>query len=724
MNRNRQRQRGMALLLVLLTLVIIAGAAGIVLQRVNVAKQRSDAAVDEARLDELCKAAIDIGVQRLWNGYITGNGNTTGNLASYRVFINNVAANNEDLNGNRVQDAGEPDADGNGVFAIGAPTVFIDAANAQSLPGSGRITGLSVSRTDDLTGTLLTLQATAQVGVRTRTVTQTVRVSGQLFRGFEYCVLANNINCIICHAEFQPIDLAMNQNKDLYGSFDRIKVGALESLMVRTGKDAFAANSTVAGTTYTRGTVYDQDARALSAANLASSTFDANAFSNLNGKLTQGNSGHLTNTNLINATFNANGELNQFANLYLNYPTNSKAMTDGEMPTSFPAPFSDDNGNRVVDVAEFDKVTKAASGSITGGTAYGVPSGQVYTGTALPNSSNAAQADVADGKYSGNLILTGTAANPISIDGKIAIDGDLVISGKVKGWGQIQVKGNVYVVGDTTYADAPGQFGMAADGTRNGMALVAGGNILIGDYLTRSGLDKKSQSGVLDEYQIEVNVRNKVTGGDKKDIGYFGANVSDPGFTANGESQTSFTTSELMQFNQMEYTKAQKDPKYKPRYYRIRPSQPIYRNTGADQCAFYYTDTGIRTIATNSSTTILNLSPTNSWLSETQLREIWWNDEMSRPSSSRPFQVDGLLYSNNAIFALVRSNIRHRSNAFGELVLRGSMVCPDLGILAPGGNDSVSRVALQFLYDRRVNNFFQIEDTTQASFTRLVYRDN
>lgn len=721
MRASRQGREGMALILVILAVIVILGAITLVATRVQTAKLRTDRAVTQARLEETCKAGVDIAIARLWYDYVVGNGNTTGNLASYRVFINTLVPNNEDLNGNGTKDAGESDSNGNGTFESNPAGVdFIREIDNRTLGTGEQIVRVNVTRTDDIAGSFFTIASTGRVGNQTQTSTQTVRVSGQLFTGFEYCILANNVNCILCHARFQPLDLATNTDTSLYGTFDRIKVGSLQSLMVRTGSDAFAANSIVAGTTYSRGSVYDQNANPITATGLANSTFDAFKFSTTNGKITQNSSGVMTKVNVANASKNSDGDLNQFANLYLNYPNTKSAMTDGELPTSFPAPFNDENGNRLVDDSEFNAIMNAAEGSVTGGTVFGVASGSTYTGTGLPSASNSALSDLADGTYDGNLILTGTEANPIVIDGKIAVNGDLVLAGKVKGWGQIQVRGNAYVVGDTTYADAPGEFGQAADGTKNGMALVAGGNIIMGDYLTRTGLDKSGTSSVLSEYQAETRTKNKVvaTG---KDVGYYGAKISDPGFYTSSEPLTSFTTSELMQFNQFEYEKAVANSSYKPRYYRIRPSQPIYRNTGEDQCAFYYTDSGIKTVTTDSSTSILDLSPKNYWISEAQLRDIWWADEQTRPSSGRDFKFDGLLYSNNAIFTIVRSYTRHKSNTFGRMTIRGSIVCPDLGVLVPGKDDTTSRTALQMFYDRRVKSFFQIEDTTQASFRRLVY---
>lgn len=84
---------------------------------------------------------------------------------------------------------------------------------------------------------------------------------------------------------------------------------------------------------------------------------------------------------------------------------------------------------------------------------------------------------------------------PLCLNGEIAVNGDLILQGKVKGWGQFFVKETPIRPGDVTYADAPGKFGEAADGTRNGLALVSGGNILMGDYLTVRGKNYSNDTG-------------------------------------------------------------------------------------------------------------------------------------------------------------------------------------------------------------------------------------
>jgi hypothetical protein len=55
----------------------------------------------------------------------------------------------------------------------------------------------------------------------------------------------------------------------------------------------------------------------------------------------------------------------------------------------------------------------------------------------------------------GNLVLVGTATNPIEINGTVVIRGDVIITGVVTGQGVIYAGGNVYVADDITYANPP-----------------------------------------------------------------------------------------------------------------------------------------------------------------------------------------------------------------------------------------------------------------------------
>lgn len=743
-------ERGMALLLVLLTAIVIVGAVALVVGRVHVAKQRADAAVISAELDEACKGAVDFAVERIWHRYLIGNGNTTGNLASYRVFINGVVDNNEDINRNGTRDDNEGDANGNGDFETADALTLASAEEPLTLGSGCRITNLTIDRFDDVTGTNMTIRATASKGGQSRTALQTIRVAGQLFQGFEYGILANNINCVLCHADFLNLDLRRNTDPGKFNTFDRIKIAALESLLIRESE----ADSRVAGTVYTRGRVYNNNGAELGASSIERSSFDAFRFSTDNGKLAQNDSGGLEQVGLVNAGTTAEGDLEQFANLYMDYPTDHDAMTDGNLPQSFPAPFPDDDGDRYVGDDEFERIMNSADGyisfemdpdagdgSIQGGVAYGVPAGSAYSGTGLPTSSNDALAALSSsGYYDGNLILVGTQDDPIVIDKKVAVNGDLVIKGPVKGWGQLLVRGNTYVVGDVTYADAEGTFGQAADGSKNGFALTSGGSVMIGDYTTIRAKNnmKKGPPDYIDPYvwqghftRVDAESYNqKMSNGKYTKVGYFDPGVVDAGWPQGAEAQYSFTTSELMLFNRMEHLRALEDPNYTPRYYRLRENAPIYEyitedvtNSALLEHSVCYGVPGIEVIEDTEGAAIHNLNPADYWMTEDQLRRIWWNDEAERRAKGgrQPWRFDGLLYSNNCIFSVIRSQGRHKSACYGTLLVRGSIVCADLGVLMID-TSYTSTTGLTLDYDKRVSDFLRVEDTTAVEFRRIAFR--
>ena len=835
MDTRRKQQEGMALILALLAIITILGAMALVMGSVQNSARDTDRAVNEVLLGEACQAGIDMAVERVWHAYLVGRGNTTGNLASYRVFIDTLVLNNEDLNRNGIKDGNERDFNGNGTFEINAQMTNHSPTEApllintvQHLSSGARIKSVAIDRVDDVTGVMLTLRATAEIGpeddptkTQRRTAMQTIRISGAHFAGFQFAVLANNINCILCHAQFMPLDQVRNTDPTQYGTFDRIKIAALESLLIRASE----ADSKVGGSTYTRGRVYNKDGSLLNAAGIASSQLKGWRFSNQNGKLTQDPStGAMSEVSLANAATNSKGLLNQFANLYLNYPTASDQMTDGELPLKFPSPFPDDNGDRLVNPAEFAKYVNSANGTInfelpanqvggaiTAGVAYGVPAGQTYTGTGLPTASDAATLDQlrTEGSYTGNLILVGTDYDPIVINNKVAVDGDVVIKGKIKGRGQLLVSGNVYVMGDVTYADAPDKFGEAADvdKTENAFALEAGGNIMMGDYLTiraknnytatKTATNKYDDKVDTDVWQgqftrVDTSTANAtMSSGKTTPVGYFDSGVVDAGaaqgtnytwsYTSGSakhtvyqqqEGMTSFTSSELMLFNRMErqkwappgnadYNANYYIPNYKPRYYELRDGAPIYQykvtsSTSSDlkEHVVNYLSPGVETLSLNpadsnyigANATVLSVSPKNNWISENTLRKIWYADEQWRQSvvvnqkkdatdedpDRVPWRFDGLLYTNNSIFGIVRGWNRHKSKAHGMFIVRGGIVCSDLGMLvADNGSEAEYKAdgtvdpyycGLRFYYDKRVDAFLNVEDPTQVEFARLAYQ--
>jgi hypothetical protein len=508
----------------------------------------------------------------------------------------------------------------------------------------------------------------------------------------------------------------------------------------------------VAGSVYTRGRVYQPNGSEYTAAGLASTGFDAYAFSSEDGKITQSATGGMTTTNLANAAKNSDGELLQFANLYMEYPEDAEAQTDGPLPGTFPAPYPDEDGDRVVDDSEFEVIVNTANGSIdfelgvedpsgaiTNGVAYGIPKGGVFTGTTLPESSNSALSALStDGYYEGNLILVGTDDDPIKIQNTVAIDGDLVIKGPVEGEGKLLVRGNTYIIGDVTYKDAPGEFGVNESGETNAFALVSGGSVMMGDYTTIRGVNHTSYNN--DKYptwsQYSIHTRDKNRSNNVTRLsstqtlkwGYFDPWSTDSNQKVTGKPghQFSFTMSELQLFNQLELEKAVADSNYTPRFYGLRESQPnnIWLYDAADEHAVHYNDAGVKLLSDylvqkGYPLDILNraayhyLNPEGNWMSEDQLRQFWYNDEMSRPSSGRDFKFDGLLYSNNSIFNIVRSMERHYSNTKGKMTIRGGVIAADLGMFIPGG--------LKLHYDPRVERFLNVADTEQVVFARAAF---
>jgi len=192
-------------------------------------------------------------------------------------------------------------------------------------------------------------------------------------------------------------------------------------------------------------------------------------------------------------------------------------------------------------------------------------------------------------------------------------------------------------------------------------------------------------------------------------------------------------------------------PNYTPRYYRLRDGAPIYQykvtgstSTDLKEHAVNYLSPGVEVIPESDlgGATVLSLSPKGGWISEDTLRHIWFNDEAYRRSAAcpklpegstrAPWRFDGLLYSNNCIFGVVRGNTRHKSACWGAMIVRGSIVCADLGMLVadndhteeylPGGNPDPLYSGLRLYYDKRGDAFLNVEDPTQVEFARLAYQ--
>lgn len=762
--KNRHSERGMAMVLTMIMIVIVLGAVLLVSRQAITAKTQTDIAHNQYQLEEACKAGIDTAIERVWNRYIASSttdktAGVAGNYATYLNFINGVVAKNA------------------------APVYLVSPSNPLVLDETRgiRVNSVTLARTDNINGFNLMINATAQVGTQSRTAQQSVMVGGSPFVGFDYAVLANNISCILCHAEFTNVFLDTNTVAANRETFDRVKLASLENLMYRPSSDI--ADSNVAGTIYTRGNVINSYTRAaMSNAEitninaLASYPFyppgDPKEYKikQPTGSLNT----MLSHEALSVAGVDGAGLPVKGGKMYKSYPTEVKKMADGLLPELFPAPFPDANENKVVDTSEFHTISDLLEGSVTGGVAFGVAAGGTYTGPSFPTASNGAAGDLASsGQYLGNLILTGTAANPIQLNGQIAVEGDLMLRGVVKGTGQLFVKGNTYIGGDVTYANgvvnSKETYGVAQDGTKNALAVITGGSVVMGDYQTIRGVNPSNDTAntPTSSYSIQTRLANKtasVTVNTTTETMRYGYKDTDPAtgllLTTDGNGivpsrgasqQASFTQSELMLFNNLEMAKAIASSAYKPRFYGLDGLLPadrdkiyLYDNASSEH-AIRYDEGGVNATTGGSSTVVLTLEnyltkkgitgdkatqirngarlflrPDQAWLPDSVLRQMWWDDEQSRTAKGQIYKFDGLLYSNNSIFTIARSFVRHGSNSEGKMRIRGAIICPDIGVLA-AGTSAIGNKSLQLQYDSRVKDFWAPQDRTTVTFTRRVY---
>lgn len=84
------------------------------------------------------------------------------------------------------------------------------------------------------------------------------------------------------------------------------------------------------------------------------------------------------------------------------------------------------------------------------------------------------------------LVLEGTAANPIVLNGPVVVSNDVVIKGVVTGQGTIYSQRNIHIVGNITYKNPPNWSGKTAAAnngnvTKDLLGLAAKGNIVMGD---------------------------------------------------------------------------------------------------------------------------------------------------------------------------------------------------------------------------------------------------
>ena len=747
---------------------------------------------EEFRISSAVESVASLSMERMWTNYVSGNGGASGDIATFRNYLTGVG----------VADAGPG----------GPPSIHqgLDLVAFLDLPGQAgqerfndvNIDAARLVRRDvgDSTQLYLTVQASTTRGedivnpVLNRAVQQAFTVEPAEFAGFEYALLANNVNCIFCHANVDSADRYWGTG--VTGEYDHVKVGTLQTLVVRHDADGiggplndFDADSYIAGMLIFRGDPLFDNGNSIHDGDWGNLSLQGYEFDAL-GQI-------LEDYGLQVTPFDESAALQ---NLFPDYPTEYAAMAElagGLLPLHFPPPFPDDGGidrvtglpdpsaaaNRVIDDIEFDRVAGEAYGEITAGIISLLDPGQVISTPmdyanavgAVDQSGNplsdhpAIMNSVGSAAHTGNVLLTGFADNPITIDQQIVIDGDLIIQGYVKGKGSIYVRGNVYIPSSLTYADgtdADGNrtFGIDAEGYTNALGLTAGGNIIIGDFQRPNTLQPDGSTSAPDPGEIVSG--NPDTGDIMLD-------------------QWSFALSEISLFNRDEWSKTQTHlpdvtgtlvanpgyiDEYTPRYYNYGDDTtiPIYNQTDAyvdgsgDTILRHYFDPVSGTWITpnvldevplgwdtdkltyadpnNPSDPIL-FNPDGSMRAVTSplLHEDGWMAAAvykagveyfeSQLGQDTPFRVDGLLYTNNAIFGIVNRYTKME----GRMIVNGALVAADIGLLVPGREkaagdtngelspESDYAIGLQLNYDARTKDMLQVVNPLQVQLKRTLW---
>ena len=703
----RRSRRGSTFLAVVATIAVVGILALSYLTSAVATKSQVQQQVRAHRLDNGGETATTLLVNEIWSGYQNVLAGADSTRAAFRAYL-----------------------DGLGLVDLGpggrpGPNEGLDVLAMASLPNHGsqlasiagtNVQSLRAARRDDGNDTTLYVTATMQSregdgllrGRNAEVLQEAFLFDDGNWPGLDFALLANNVNCIMCHTKFDNAERFYNTNAGAYGTYDRVRIGVLETMELRPNN-----GTVVGGTLYVRGTATDKSGKPIT--DWKKSGLKGMDLSP-NGKIVEDSFGDPDVIDLSPAT----APLQPFENLYLNYSKDTASMVDGYMPEVFPPVFQDDGGldpltglpdpnaadNRQVDVAEYLARASELSGTLSGGEIFVSPHGDtISNASGLEDATETGNTTSLASSTEANVILTGTIDDPILLNGDVAVRGDVVIQGYVKGKGSIIATGNVYVPTDLKYldheVDGDRVFGVSQDGVENAFGLAAGGNILVGD-IYRGGWNKG-----------EVN-----------------------GYT-NGA--WSFVMDEVAIFNRKEWAKTQpmlptkkekfdkpntwsqvnKDyvPGYLPRYYAFTEGGDVpfhLKGVGYDSDDEVWhgkerpakwkgaivgklSDTNdplLYDSSGNLKAAIQTLTPTDGWIDDQALRTFVLDRMDER--DDEPISVDGVLYSNNSIFGLVYS----KSTAKGKMTVNGAILAPDTGLLVGKG--------LQLNYDSRAHSLLTI----------------
>lgn len=798
-------QRGSALAAVLLVVIPMAVLATLLISTISSVTEHVEYEESSERLHSSASAALDLAMVDVWRDYQAAEpgdlmGDFRGHL-DFRGFLEESPL---------ITDAGVASglvAGGTeGLLDLGLEFGFAENALGTDSFGDVTIQDLRFERQDFAFWTTLTASATvgfgtdSAVGDRAR-VDHMYFVEGLRFDDFEYAMISNSVGCLLCHARIDTTAnvygrprLSTNGAADAaavqadVAVLGELRVRALEVLSELRGELVFLGNvvdgdgspvdwamTTLERVKYNDVTDTDEknrfstaDARdavvktpALSTAREADEDGDENAsdvafdrspvFGNGSDSASDGGTAGGGAAGGRAATgggvFGGGGAA----------AGGGEGQVGGEggeqiaLPLSaqIPPAFPDDNGNRVIDAAEYDRLAAEATGSLGGGAKVGVARGGRYPQLSMPS---ADQVGLIESHFDGHLVLSGTEQNPILLDGRVVVDGDVVVSGFIKGEGEIVARGNVYMPGPVIYLDGDEggyrTFGTAADGTVNRAAFAAGGSILVGDWVPTIVSTEPEVLPANELDPIAKATRGTVEGGavtTSKET-----TVIEEPLTASAPQGVdfawNFTICQMMIFNREEWTKTQPllpgpqgqevsnplfDSEYVPRYYRLGDGGDVYIFTGAttwfdpqagtwvgEQYPSGWNENSYQTLSSShiaaTSAVVNDLLPENSWLPPQALNQM--SLQLSVPHAGTPLEVDGLMYSGNAMFFAVMPE----SPYMGQALLNGSVVVTHAGLLAPGATTDPGSVGFRLNFDSRQKKGIVVHDNSQLVFRRGV----
>jgi hypothetical protein len=604
--------------------------------------------------------------------------------------------------------------------------------------------------------TLLRLDVNGFVGnsnsatpAATRRISADMRVQVPQGDSQGFAVLGNNANCLFCHTQVSSLEAAYNDKGILVNLFSldtpkkredalkgkgRTKLAFLENLFTDRSKEM---RSLITGTIYTRGlgNVTEQGS-SLSAIPLQ--TIDKQSTSLLSSEAPK----LLSNLDTVNCATLCE---KRHALFYKNYPLRSGA--DGDVPKTFPTLIEDANNNRHIEHSEWRSTIDNEDnlGTLKGGKQSIVATKAVnerdleVTSTAPKTVTTLASSESTDG-VKGNVILEGTATNPLVLEGTLYINGDVILRGAVTGDGKIVARGNVYITGDVTYAcdDAAQDFNWRASQrkvcTYNDpeklprLGIIAGKNILVGAYMTpaTSAQIKNKPGDQLTRLEFSKTSPDDMARWFVDPGQWFtdkdGQPLTTVGLTTDTRPQAlSYTMVQMTLFNQNEYTKAKANTGYIPRFYTLRDDGGVFlcgkgfSGSKEDYCQTYADLSNLSDSTSASDKAILNravivsATPTENWLgADAQTSELavrsQWIQTVESSRTSAPLQFDGLYYTANGLFG----NLPTLSNTQGKLLLNGSLAAADIALLAPSGSmiHSDERLA-EMLNLNQTNNVMQ-----------------